>query len=113
MKLWKLLLIILSTALPGMAAADIQTISLAHEVRLSDFRAPQSVNGVASFKTCPSCELQVVNVTADTLYRVNGKRVSLQEFRRMTSLAQNRERELVVVSHHLENDVISLISISL
>jgi len=113
MKLWKLIIIVLTSALAGTAAADIRTISLAHEVRLSDFRAPQSLNGVASFKACQECELKVVSVNEETSYRVNGKSVSLPEFRRLTAVVQNREKELVIVSHHLEDDVITFVSVSL
>ncbi len=97
----------------GSALADFTTIELASEVRLSNFRAPQSPNGVTSFKACDDCELQVVNVTEDTRYVVNRQPVELGEFRRRLALVQDRDGEMLIVRHHLEDDVITVISISL
>jgi hypothetical protein len=95
------------------AAADIKTITLASEISLSAFRVPASVNGVASFKKCESCEMQVVSVTRDTRYEFNRNVVTLQEFRRSLAPLTNRERKTVIVMHHLESDVITSISLNL
>lgn len=113
MRLRKIILFCLPFVWASSALADFTTIELASEVRLSDFRAPQSVNGFTSFKSCNACELQVVNVSANTRYLVNGQSVELNEFRRRLSLVHDREKEMVIVRHHLENDVITVISISL
>lgn len=113
MRLRMILLFSLPFVWAGSALADFTTIELASEVRLSDFRAPQSANGVTSFKSCGNCDLQVVNVTGDTRYFVNGKSVELSEFRRQLSLVQDRDSEMVIVRHHLEDDVITAISVSL
>lgn len=95
------------------ATADFRTITLASEIALSDFRAPASVNGVASYKTCESCELEVVSVTASTRYEINNRAVTLQDFRISLGTVVNRERRTVIVMHHLESDVITSISIDL
>jgi len=94
-------------------AADIKTITLASEISLSEFRAPASINGVASFRKCESCELQVVSVTRNTRYEFNRHVVTLQKFRKSLATVTNRERETVIVKHHLESDVITSISLNL
>ena len=113
MRLSKIVLICLPILWASISLADIKTIELASEVRLSDFRAPQSANGVASFKACTVCDLQVVNVTGGTRYFVNGESVGLVEFRRRISLVPNRDEEIVIVRHHLEDDVVTVISVNL
>jgi hypothetical protein len=105
--------ICLALLISHLATADIKTIALASEVSLSEFRVPASVNGVASFKTCESCELQVVSVTSNTRYEINHRTVKLQEFRKSLSTVSNRDRKTVIVMHHLESDVITSISINL
>ncbi|MDH3275213.1 MAG: hypothetical protein OEM64_04940 [Gammaproteobacteria bacterium] len=95
------------------AMADFKTITRAYEVVLSDFRAPASVNGIVSFKTCESCEVQTVNVSSTTRYQLNDRTVTLPQFRRSLSTVQDRSDETIVVMHHLESDVVTSISISL
>jgi hypothetical protein len=107
------LTLILALLVGQFAAADIRTITLASEISLSEFRVPASMNGVASFKKCESCELQVVSVTRNTRYEFNRHEVTLQEFRRSLSTVTNRERRTVIVMHHLESDVITSISLNL
>ena len=95
------------------ATADIKTIILASEISLSDFRVPASANGVASFKACESCDMQVVSVTSNTRYEINNRVVKLPDFRKSLSTVSNRDRKTVIVMHHLESDVITSISITL
>ena len=60
MKYWKMAIIAALLCGIGLANADMRTVERASEVVLSDFRAPASENGIASFKTCPDCKQQVV-----------------------------------------------------
>ncbi len=113
MNYFKTLTVCLALLIGQFAAADIRTIALASEITLSDFRAPSSVNGVTSFKTCEDCRLQVVSVTKNTRYQINNHTVTLQNFRKSISTLVDRERETVIVTHHLESDVITSISINL
>lgn len=113
MKTWSIFVVFLMLAWASTGNAEIRTIELANEVRLSDFRPPQSENGTAAFKTCHDCDLQVINVNAATRYLVDGRAVSLTEFRRRISLVQDRDSEMLVVRHHLANDVVTVISIYL
>jgi len=89
----------------SLAVAD-DVVSRAYEVALSEFRAPATENGGVSFKLCPSCEPQLVRVTADTRYAVNGKAVRLEDFRKAVSQARDRDEKTVIVLHHLESDTI-------
>ena len=95
------------------ATAEMRVITLASEVALSEFRVPASPNGVASFKTCPECELQVVSVTQNTRYELNNQSVTLQDFRMSLSTVLDRDAATVIVMHHLESDLITLIAINL
>ena len=113
MNYFRTLTLCLALLVGHFATADIRTITLASEISLSEFRVPASVNGVASFKKCESCELQVVSVTRDTRYEFNHRVVTLQDFRSSLSTVTNRERETVIVMHHLESDVITSISLNL
>ncbi len=104
------LLICASICLP--AHAEFTTIAEAHEVSLSDFRAPVTQNGSAAFKPCASCASKSVAVTNETRYLINQRDVSLGEFREAIALITNRESALVVVLHHLEADTLLSIAVS-
>jgi len=95
------------------AAADYRIVSQAYEVALSDFRAPATANGGASFKPCGSCERIIVRVTPATRYAVNGKSVRLKDFRKAVRHANERDVKGLLVLHHLESDTIESIKISL
>ena len=95
------------------AFAEFATVTRASEVRLSEFRLPASVNGIASFKPCGACDMKTVSVNADTRYQLNDQFVSLPEIRHSLALVSNRDRKTVIVTHHLESDLITQISIKL
>lgn len=95
------------------ALADFTTVARASEVRLSEFRLPASVNGITSFKPCGACAMQSVSVNAETRYRLNDRNVSLPELRKSLATVSNRDRKTVIVTHHLESDLITQISIKL
>jgi hypothetical protein len=113
MNIWKSFVLGLTLIVGHSAMAEPRTIALASEIALSEFRVPASANGVASFKACATCELQVVSVTGHTRYEINNRVVTLRDFRKSLSTVTNRERRTVIVKHHLESDVITSISINL
>ncbi len=94
-------------------AAAAQVISLAYEIALSDFRAPATTNGSASFKECEECERHLVRVTAATRYSVDGATVNLADFRAAVASASDRDDKVVIVLRHLESDTIQSIDVSL
>lgn len=113
MKIFKHILIGLLVVVSLPAAAEFTTITNAYEVRLSDFRAPASQNGMVAFKQCSGCELLTLSVTPDTRYVLNNKNVSLTEFRASLSTVRDRDRETLTVEHHLESDLVTAVSITL
>ena len=92
------------------AAAD-RIISQAYEVVLSEFTAPVTENGGATFKECGDCERRIVRVTSSTRYGVNGRAVTLDEFRRAIAQADDQDEKSVTVLHHLESDTIVSIDV--
>lgn len=103
------LLLSLGTSIP----ASGQIVSLAYEVPLSEFRAPATTNGGASFRECSECERHLVRVTAATHYLINGKSMRLQAFKEALMHANDRDEKTLTVLHHLESDTIQSISVSL
>ena len=102
---------LLSLGMSVAMADDI--VSLAYEVPLSEFRAPATTNGGASFRACSDCERHLVRVTAATRYVINGKSFRLPEFKEALMHARDRADTAVIVLHHLESDTIESISVSL
>ena len=113
MKFLKSLTIGLLVCLSMPALAEITTIARAHEVALSDFRAPASNAGIAAFKLCEGCERLTIRVTPETRYVLNDQSVQLKDFRAAISKVRDREDETVIVMHHLESDTVTAISITL
>ena len=92
---------------------DDPIISQAYETSLDRFRAPASTNGGATFLKCSDCEPMTVRVDSDTRYVVNGKVVSLVDFRRAISGVRDRSNTNLLVVHHLESDLLTRISVSI
>lgn len=113
MKYSKLLTLSLLVCLSMPALAEFTIVTRAHEVTLSDFRAPASSHGIAAFKSCEDCELFTVRVTPETLYVLNDQSVQLKDFLTALATVTNREDETVTVMHHLESDTVTTISITL
>ena len=99
----------LSLALP--AAAQIRTIAESYELTLSNLRLPQSESGTLSFRFCASCPLKTTRVSADTQWLVNGRRVTLADFRLEVARLPNHEQVDATVQQHLKNDRITKVSI--
>ena len=99
----------LSLALP--AVAQFEVTSRAYEVALKGFRAPSNANGGVVFRPCSKCELKRLRVTANTLYKVKGERVRLEEFRKVIESAPEPDEVSVTVKHHLESNVIVMLDV--
>jgi hypothetical protein len=106
-----LIAILLGVALP--VAADFKTVSLAHEVSLSNFRVPISTNSVVSFKICDACELQTSRATPNTQYVVNGRPITLKEFRETVFQVKDRAHTAIIVLQHLETNTIVSVSVAI
>lgn len=93
-------------------AAQSQVVSRAYEVSLSEFTAPATEHGGASFKACSSCDRMLVRVTASTSYVINGEAVRFADFRKVVMDIKSRGNADVIVLHHLESDTIKSIRVS-
>lgn len=102
-------MLLLAVALP--VAAQIRTVALAHEVRLADLRMPESTAGTLGFKPCRECDFQTTRISADCAWLVNEQSMSFEEFQQAVSALGDRAARYVTVVHHLENDVITEVSI--
>jgi len=103
--------ILLGLSLP--AAAEFQTVSLAHEVALSNFQVPASQNAGVIFRKCDNCDGRAVRVNVNTQYIINGQSVPLKEFRKRIFRIRNRTRETVTVLQHLESNTIVSVSVTI
>ena len=106
-----LIAILLGLSLP--VAAEFTTVSLAHEVSLSNFRVLISHNSVVSFKNCDDCDIQSVRSTPKTQYVVNGHSVKLKEFREIVFKVKDRAHTAIIVLHHLESNTVVSVSVNL
>jgi hypothetical protein len=102
--------IIFGIALP--AAADFKTIAEAYEVALADLRVPQSESGTVSFKACGECAYQTKPVSENTQWILNGKNLSLDQFRRGLLSITDRKATSVTVLHHLEEDRVTRVEVN-
>lgn len=103
--------LVLTLAMP--AAAQFTTVQLAHEVALSELRLPSHVSGTIAFKGCSECPYQTERVSERTRYIVNGRNVPLAKFRSAVSRIRKRSEQYVTVLQHLEDNVVTQVSISL
>ena len=99
----------LCLALP--AAAQFEVVAEAYEVALDGFRAPTRANSAVVFRPCSTCELTRLRVTADTLYKVKGERVRLEDFRKVIETAPEPDEVSVTVKHHLKSNVIVMLDV--
>ena len=95
------------------ANAQFVTVSEAYELRLSDVRVPATPSSGIIFRECGDCEMKTVRVTPQTLYIVNGRTVSLKDFRAAVFSVSDRTSTPVIVKHHLESDTVESVSVSI
>jgi hypothetical protein len=109
----KLFIAALMFGLAMPAAADFTTIEQAYEVALSEMRLPRSEGGTIAFKECSTCDYRTKRVDANARWLINGKSVSLKEFRLALSRVTDRNNKAVTVLHHLENNRVTEVSVYL
>ena len=85
MKIWKSLAIVaLLFSQSAIAEKTLVTLIDAVETSPSTIILPASVNGMMTYKSCPGeCdrEYERARLTADTTFKVGGKRVKFEDFR--------------------------------
>jgi biopolymer transport protein ExbD len=102
---------LLSLALP--AAAESSSKQDAYEVSLSQIRLPRIENATIAFKECGECEFKTMRVSAETDYRLEGRSVSLKNFRAALEKVVDREKASVAIIYRLKDNRVTAISVYL
>ncbi len=90
--------------------ADFTLITQGYEVVLGEVRLPRNDGGTIAFKPCEECDYVTRRVAPDTRWQINGKAVTLPQFRKRTEHLSNRDNHSVTVTRHIESNRITLIS---
>ena len=107
------LLVFIFLGLSVTAAADFRTITEVHEVDLIFLRLPGTPSGTLSFAACADCDSQTIRVSPATHYVMNGRTVSLADFKRAVASVTNRRDTHIDVFHHLESDTVTKVRVTL
>lgn len=107
------LLVMILLGLSFSAAAEFTTITAAYEVAVSDLRLPGSSTGTLSFKQCAGCAAQTIRVNGQTRYLLDGRALTLSEFKVQLGSLRNRKHDTATVMHHLESNTITAIKVQL
>jgi cytochrome c2 len=99
--------------LAGPAASDETVVQEGYEVALSNLRLPRAEDGTIVFKKCDECDYVRVAVGPETIYRVNGRLMSLEKFRMSVAKAMGPENVVVGIGHHIERNLVTVVSVSL
>lgn len=110
---FKVLISTLLLSIAFAASADMRVVSQAYEVSLNDIRMPLNLAGTIEFKECDSCDYVMQRVNANTRYQLNGRSISLEEFRFAIEKVEDRKAPTVTVLHHLESDRVTMIAVNL
>ncbi len=100
-------------ALPVVAEQRITIDAI--EMSPSNIIMPGSANGTMTFKPCDGvckADYKRARLTENTIYKVNGKRVKFDEFRRNLAVIKMDSSSYALVLHATETDTIKSIDIS-
>ncbi len=109
----KIFVAVTLAAISTIAIAEMRTITAAYEVAAADFRAPGTDNGTLGMRECGTCASRTLRVNSQTRYSVNDEPVSLSDFRAQFAENRNAERALIIVSHHLESNTVTAVTLIL
>lgn len=88
------------------AFAQSNIISKAHEVRVNELRLPGNIVGQVAFKRCKSCKMQVIRVTTETRYALDGRDVPLEELKKAVDAITDKSKSFATVIHHLKSNTV-------
>jgi len=95
------------------ALADLRTVSMAYELNPSHVNVPPTPNSSMRFSECGECDAITAQLTAETLFKVEGKKVSFRDFREAIKLAKRSDHSGIVLQHHLASNAVVFVSVSL
>jgi len=73
-------LLIGAFATSAQAFRVIEEVENSVEIALTNVTLPSDENGTVSFRTCATCPTETHAVGVETVYRLNGRTLSFQEF---------------------------------
>jgi hypothetical protein len=106
----KLFLTAMALVLTVPAVADFTLITQGAEVVLGEIRLPRNDGGTIAYKPCEECDIVTRRVAPDARWEINGKAVTLPEFRKRTENLINRDNHTVTVTRHIKSNRITLVS---
>ena len=113
MKIRRLMVLIALGMMSFPVIADFRTTMEVYEVELVHLTLPASENGVLSFSECGECEVLSIRATAATRYTINGRNVSLADFRKAIAGIADRNRQMIDVFHDLELNTLRAVEVKL
>lgn len=97
------LLLMMSTA----ALADNYPPTRTYEVMVREVRMPSAENGTITVRECARCNYETHQVTPRTIYALNGKNMSLEDFRALIDTLRLEGNHVVNVRRDLDTDTIT------
>lgn len=82
-----------------------------YEVLVKEVRMPSAENGTITVRECSSCSYETHRVTARTVYAMNGKNMSLGDFRELVGRLRLEGDHAVNVRLDIQTDTISKVFI--
>jgi hypothetical protein len=110
---YKIIITALTVVFTLPALADFVTISRAYELEPEHVNVPLSPSSSMLFSNCDECETTSGQLTAQTLFSVDGETVDFEDFCNALRLAKQSEHSGVFLQHHLESNAIESVSVSL
>ena len=97
------LLLMMSTAV----FADNYPPTRTYEVLVREVRLPGAENGTITVRECARCNYETYLVTARTTYALNGKNMSLEDFRGLIEELRLEGDHVVNVKRDIQTDTIT------
>lgn len=91
------------------AIADFTFIVKSYEVYLDETRLPRNEGGTIAYKPCTSCDYATTRVAVDARWKIDGRDVTLPEFRRQAE-ALNGSDQIVTVTQNIESKQVTNVS---
>lgn len=101
------LLLMMSAA----AFADNYPPTKTYEGLVREVRLPTAENGTITVRECSRCDYETHRVTARTVYALNGKSMSLEDFREAVNKLRLEGGHAVNVRRDIETDTITKVFI--
>jgi hypothetical protein len=106
----KLFLTAAALLLTAPAIAEFTLVTEGAETVLADVRLPRNDHGTIAYKPCEGCDFVTRRVAPDARWEINGKAVTLPQFRKRTEQLADRDDHTVTVTRHIESNRITLVS---